>query len=118
MSSLTISLKGLRFYSFIGYFEQERIIGNDFSVDLEVSFPRNTPVTDDSLEEMVSYADLYDIVKYEMNKGGKLLETVAWRISEKIKKKKRIITSGIITISKLHPPMTGIDGYASVSLHF
>lgn len=114
----TISLKDLRFFSTIGLFEQERLIGNEFIVNIDVSFYRSTPVDDNSLDEMISYVDIYNIVNEEMKTGGKLLETVAWRISKRIKNEKPIISYGKITIAKMRPPISGIDGFASVSLEF
>lgn len=119
MNNFEISLSGLRFHSFHGVFEQERKIGNDFYVTVKILVPYDEETWKDDVEMTVSYADIYEIIKSEMNIPRKLLETVALSIKKRIISRWDNIEGGRITISKSHPPIEGIDaGNASISISF
>lgn len=96
---------------------QERKAGNDFSVSVEVRYNPEC-ILSDELENTVSYAELYEIVKQEMEMPRKLLECVAGHIVERITEFWPIVESGRVTITKLTPPIRGITGSAAVSLDF
>lgn len=108
-----------------GVMSQERSIGNEFSVSLQVNYPLTYPAGDASLAEYpdelagtISYADLYTIVKEEMDKPRNLLETVAAAIASRITAQYSQIDSGNISITKLTPPIAGFTGSATVTLEF
>ncbi|MCH5225780.1 MAG: dihydroneopterin aldolase [Muribaculaceae bacterium] len=114
-----IILDKLRFYAFHGVFEEERRVGNEFIVNLSVKVACGQEVRADSLEATVSYAELFEIVKEEINKPRNLLEKVALEIADRIREKfcEQII-SGRIEIRKVHPPIPGMLGEAGVALNF
>lgn len=113
-----ISLSDLRFYSRHGVFEQEQKIGNEFTVDLTIETRYDERIEDDDLTATISYADLYEIVREEMETPRKLLETVASKIAGRIKSKCGEIIGGNVTICKSTPPIEGITGKAKVTLIF
>lgn len=113
-----ISLNKLIFYAYHGVYEEERKIGNEFHVSLSVFTDYNDDIKKDDIESTISYADLYEIVKAEMGRPKKLLETVAQRIMSSIKSNFPQIKRGEVTIEKIHPPITGMFGTASVTLIF
>ena len=113
-----ICLNNLHFYSFIGVAEEERKIGNEFKVSLTVFIPYSEEIEKDEIEATVSYADLFEIIKEEMGVKRKLLEKTASEISRHIRQKFPQIKNGEITIEKVHPPIPGMLGSASVSLLF
>lgn len=117
-SMMTISLEDVMFHAFHGVFSQETSVGNEFSLSLSVHTPVTSQMEDDNLDGTVSYADLYEICRDEMNKTSKLIEHVAIRIAREIKKNFPQVHSGMIRISKLHPPIAGFDGAASVEIRF
>ena len=114
----TISLNNLHFYAFIGVAEEERSIGNEFIVSLDVALPFSTAIENDNLEATVSYDDLYAIVEEEMKLKRKLLEKTATEIAKKVKSNFPVVTEGVIRIEKVRPPIPGMLGTASVSLKF
>lgn len=116
--TLIVRLEDLRFHSRHGVFEQERTVGNEFRVDLCVSFPSPQNVDDDSLNDMISYVDLFDIVAEEMRTPRKLLETVASSIADRIREKWSFVESGNVKITKINPPIPRMVGMASVELAF
>lgn len=116
--TVEISLTGLSFHSPIGVMEQEKAVGNDFSVDISVRIAYNEGMRHDQLESTISYADLYDLVKIEMSKPGNLLEATASAIVEAFTSRWPRIEGGNVTICKTTPPISGIAGSAKVTLFF
>ena len=79
---LTISLKGLRFYAFHGVYPEEKIIGNQFEIDLDIEcIPVSGTIT--SISDTVNYTDLYLLIRTEMKKPTELLETFLMQTVEK-----------------------------------
>lgn len=113
-----ISLNHLIFYSYHGVLEEERITGNEFKVDLTVIISVEEKHKNDSVEDTISYANLYEIIKEEMNRPRKLLETLLLSIVERIKKEYPEIIKGKLRIEKVHPPIQGMLGTASVAINF
>lgn len=112
-SQFVIRLEDLRFYSKIGVFEQERTVGNDFSLDICVTIDAANFKSED-LESTISYAELYGIASCEMNKEWLLIESVTKSISDRIKSRWGNILDIKVKITKHHPPINGIEGKASV----
>lgn len=115
--SFSIALSGLHFYAFHGVLPQENTVGNEFVVDISVSFPAVGKIGDD-LSKSISYADLFDMIRTEMNLPSLLLEDVCERIAGAVLNRFPIISSGFVRITKLSPPIAACNGSASVALNF
>lgn len=114
-----ISLNNLRFFAFHGVFEEEKKTGNEFVVNVSLKIPYNNDIDSDDLSSTISYADIFRIVEEEMSRPRNLLEKVALEIRKRILASYTDkVISGFINIEKVHPPIPGIDGSASVSLIF
>ena len=113
MGEFTIELKGLQFFSFHGLYEEEKIIGGEFKVDLLVKFSEEKHIT--TIEQTINYAALYAIVKEEMNQPRKLLETLAQSIADKIHAAYPSLKEIDIRIEKKNPPIAGFIGSVGVS---
>ena len=70
----------------------------------------------DKLVDTVDYVLLNHIIKTEMSKPSKLLETVAQRINNEILKKEPRVTKSIVSITKVCPPINGDVEGVSVKL--
>lgn len=97
----------MRFYAFHGVMEQEQIVGNTFVVDLKLDVDLSKASETDDLPDTINYAEIYRVVKAEMEIPSKLLEHVAGRILRKIRKKFPSIEKVEICLSKEHPPVGG-----------
>ncbi|MDE6339803.1 MAG: dihydroneopterin aldolase [Muribaculaceae bacterium] len=64
---MTIKLKDLLFHSLIGVEEQERIVGNEFRVNVELTYSADH-FENENLESTISYAEVYALVEEEMRK--------------------------------------------------
>ncbi len=112
---LTISLEQLQFHSPIGFYKEERILGNEFSVDIDIQIEEGKSSIS-QLTETIDYAQVYDLIKKEMAKEERLIETVAQNCIQNIKKQWESIKGIEIIIRKLHPPLQGEVGCAKVTL--
>ena len=111
-----IILKNVRCYSFHGCLKEEGVIGSEYLVDLKVTASLKKSAQSDRLSETVDYVLLNQIIKHEMSKPSKLLETVANRINKSVFKKDLRITKSIVTITKVCPPINGDVEGVSVKL--
>ena len=109
----TIHLHNLRFFSFHGVYEEEKILGNEFEVNAEVTF--NVAETVTGLEQTVNYVSIYDMVKQRMNIPTALLETVAQDLAHNIHSIDDRIISVTFTVKKVNPPLENFRGSVGVS---
>ena len=114
MGEFTIELRGLQFYSFHGLYDEEKIAGGDCVVDVWAKFPAEDHSLR-SIDETVNYAELFAIIKKEMDQPRELLETIAQFIAEKIYAKYSVIKEIEIRIEKKKAPIVGLNGSVAAS---
>ncbi|MDR1676663.1 MAG: dihydroneopterin aldolase [Tannerella sp.] len=113
---LTIDLNGMKFYAYHGVSPQETRVGNDFTVDVSYVFEAGAALESDELHDTVNYADVYGIVKAEMEHPSRLLEHVAGRIFHALRAAFPQWTRLKVKLSKLNPPVGGEVHSASVTM--
>lgn len=101
-----IFLENMEFFAYHGHYEEERIVGNRFLVNIEIDTDTETAGLSDDLADAVNYQALGLIVQEQMKKKSQLMEHIAHRIVDAIYaafpgKIDRIR----IKISKLNPPL-------------
>ena len=111
----TITLEEMKFHAFHGVMNDERVIGGTFLVDISYIIDTNA-IESDNIEDTISYAEIFDIVKDEMEKPSQLIEHVAGRIMKAIKNKFPQIHEVTVKISKLNPPVNGEAKKATVTI--
>ncbi len=109
---ITIKLNNLLFFSHHGVHEEEKILGNNFEVNLELTLKETDKIT--TLEQTVNYATVYQIIKQKMSVPAMLLETLAQEIADKVTTLDERINFISVAITKLNPPITNIQGNISV----
>lgn len=110
-----IKLKGLEFHAFHGVYEEEKVNGNTFIVDISVETDTSISEKSDNISDTLDYVRVYELIKLEMDTPSNLLENVAFRINNSIStlvKKGKIKT----TIYKQNPPIGGDCESTSVTL--
>lgn len=111
---LTISLNNVRFLAYHGLYPEERQKGNDFVVNMQVSYiPRSGMVT--SLDDTLDYAMLFDIINSNMQKPVDLLETLVQSIAHGVHQLYPQIKEVVVSVEKLNPPIDRFSGSAAVS---
>lgn len=111
-----ILLENIEIYAHHGVFEQETIVGNTFIINIKIRVDISEATISDNLEDTLSYADIYDIIKSEMEIPSKLLEHVGGRIIRSLKASFPQIDEIELKVSKRNPPMGGQMDYAGVIL--
>ncbi len=109
-----ISLDDLKFKSYHGIHEEEKILGNDYIVNCSVQMHEQVDVIG-HLGQTVNYQLLFELIRAQMDIPTPLLETVCMRTGEKIREAFPNISSVSITIKKRYPPVPGIMGSSSVT---
>lgn len=109
-----IALEGLEFHAFHGVYPHERESGNWFEVDVAVDTDFSMAAQTDELSGTVDYELIYRVVKDEMDKPSKLLETVGENIVDEILKRFAKVTNVELKISKINPPIGGKAKKATV----
>ena len=110
----TINLHNLIFHSYHGIHEEERILGNEFEVNVSLTF-----ITDEyiaTLEQTINYAAIYKIIKQRMQITTPLLETLVQDLTEAIRAFDNQIKSISVSVEKKNPPIPNMEG--SVSVHY
>ncbi len=113
---LKISLEGLEFFAYHGFYKSERQMGNKYSVDVAVNYADNTAGRKDELSTTVNYEKIYQAVKEEMSIPSKLLEHIANRVAKKIFVNFEQVKAIEIIVRKFNPPVGGVCHSASVEL--
>ncbi len=98
-----LGLEGVKFNSPVGYFEEERILKNNFLVDVYVVFEANGKT--ESLHNTIDYTHLYQICEHFFKMGAMLIETVGQNILDEIKQNYPFVDTICIKINKLNPPV-------------
>ena len=118
MMKTSIFLDDVRFHAFHGVMPQERAVGADFTVWLKVGYDFVKAAENDDLTDTISYADLYEVVRAEMDKPSQLLEYVALRIVKAVAARWPRIDTIDLRLAKDNPPMGADCKGAGVEIHY
>ena len=111
-----VSLEGMEFYARHGYYEEERVIGNKYSVDVTLHVDFSEAAFEDKLEGTVNYEKVYEIVQNVMSINANLLEHLAGKMIKSLKQNFPQIKLAHVRISKYNPPIMGLCQRATVEL--
>ena len=117
-TDMFIQMKGLQLYAFHGVLPQETAVGANFYIDLKLKTDFSHAAQTDKLEGTVSYAEVYEAVKEEMQIPSKLLEHVCQRIAGRIFRDFPTVEALDIELTKENPPMGACGKSIGVSAHY
>lgn len=100
-----ILIDNLRIYAFHGVLPQEREVGNDYVITLEIEYPIEKAFESDDINDTLNYAEVAETVKEVMKQPSNLLEHVAGRIIKALSERYALIESITLSIRKISPPM-------------
>lgn len=109
-----IYLREVKFYAHHGVSEQEKLVGNRFMINLELTVDFLAATKSDDVEDTVSYADVYEVLKEQMNVPSKLLEHVLGRINDALYAAFPKVQGIRIELIKCTPPIGADTNGASV----
>jgi dihydroneopterin aldolase len=111
-----ISLEGMEFYARHGYYEEERIIGNKYSVDVHIEADFSEAADSDQISGTINYEKIYETVAGVMNIDALLLEHLAGKMIKEMKSHFPDAKKVTVKVSKYNPPIKGLCHRASVEL--
>lgn len=112
----TIEIEGMEFYAYHGHYEEERIVGNRFLLDLKIEADCDTAAKSDNIKDAVNYQVAYKIIREQMLMKSHLLENIAQRILDALYQQMKGIKKATIKVRKMNPPMGGQIKCVSVTL--
>lgn len=113
--SITIHLEKLHFFAYHGLYESEKESGNDFELNISLSFKHDGVIK--HIKETIDYVEIYELINEEMQQSRELLETFISELAEKIKLRFSRIIHIHIKLYKLTAPIHGLNGKIGVELN-
>lgn len=112
----TIHINGLRLFARHGVMPQEKVVGNEFEINVLLNIRADEAIENDDISATVNYAVVVDIIKQQMEQPSRLLENVAGRIRKALVEEFPQIESGEVTVAKLAPPIAEQMNYVAVTI--
>ena len=109
-----IKVQGIRTFSYHGCLEEEKIIGGNYIVNVEVDCDFKTAALEDDLSKTIDYVAVKEIVVTQMSISNNLIESVAYKIIHEIKENFSMANKCRVEIKKINPPIDGDIDYVSV----
>lgn len=111
-----IALEDVQFYAPHGFYEEEQILGNEFVLDVFVDVQIDVAAEEDDLFQTLNYETLFLLCQAEMRKPAQLIENVAQRMVDRIEDHFEQVRGVKLKLRKLHPPLGGRVGSASIEI--
>lgn len=113
--TMRISLNKLLFVGYHGLYPEEKKLGNNYSVEIDIDFTPKEGVID-QLDQTIDYVHVYAIVKKWMEIPTPLLETLVGKIADDILLSQVLANKVFVKITKLHLPISSFEGNVSVKI--
>lgn len=113
-----IILNDMNFYAHHGHYEDERTVGANYKVYLELTYDSSKVEQSDDISDALNYLDVYQVVRTEMEQSSHMLENVTGRILNSVKQKFPQTEHCLVRVSKLAPPLGGDVRAVSVELSY
>ena len=111
-----IEIEGMEFYAYHGHYEEERIVGNRFLLDLKIEADCTVAAASDNIKDAVNYQIAYKIIREQMLEKSHLLENIAQRILDALYQNMKGIKKATVKVRKMNPPMGGQIKSVSVTM--
>ncbi len=111
---LIIHLHNLIFHAYHGLYQQERILGNEFVLNIDIE---HLPITEaiNNINQTINYVLVYNLVKQRMASPTHLLETIAQDLCKNILINFALAQKVSVSITKKNPPVANFHGNVGVS---
>ncbi|MCK9338728.1 MAG: dihydroneopterin aldolase [Bacteroidales bacterium] len=101
-----ITLSNMEFYSFIGCYKEEKIIGTRFLVSVTLTCDLFQAAQTDNLSQTINYQSVYCSIKKVMQQPANLIEAAAYSIIQTLKQEFEAIKTVRVTVAKLNPMLS------------
>lgn len=111
-----IGLEGIRIFAKHGFYEEERILGNEFILDVFLDADIEQAAEEDDLFQTINYETVYQLCLIEMRTPSQLIEEVCQRIVHRLFDYFDQISGIKVKLRKLNPPLGGQVDCASIQI--
>ncbi|TAF67487.1 MAG: dihydroneopterin aldolase [Cytophagales bacterium] len=105
MQKGTIELIGVDFFAYHGVGAAEQQVGNRYTLDLKLSADLLKACQTDNVQHTIDYAEVYQLLAQEMKTPSHLLEHLAYKMVQILKKTYPQISYIYLKVSKHNPPI-------------
>lgn len=112
----SVSLEGLEFFAYHGFYEEERKIGNRYTLDITVEAAIERAAENDALQHTINYEVLYQIAVEVMKMPTLLLEHIAHQIIQKTFAAFTTAEVVEVVVRKHNPPIGGVCNASKIVL--
>ncbi|MGK7930691.1 MAG: dihydroneopterin aldolase [Microcystaceae cyanobacterium] len=110
-----IYIKKIRTYGYIGFFPEEKVLGQWFEVNLRLTTDLSLAGKSDRLEDTVNYAEAVSIVqKIVSTEKFDLIERLAQAIADEVLKLDKVTQVQVQVIKE--PPIPDFDGQIVIEI--
>lgn len=117
ISKSYIFIHDIHIHAFHGVLRQEQKVGNDFRIDIKLEYDISEACYTDNINDTLSYANVYQIIKEEMEVPSQLIEHVSARIVNHLFDALPAVNNISILLAKRNPPMGGDLKEAGVEMN-
>jgi len=111
-----VHLSGMEFYAHHGCFEEERLVGTYFKVDVVYEYDALQAAQTDDISHTVNYQTVYSEIADIMQHPVNLLETLCQNIKSTLKQKFPVVLHIEVTVSKINPALGRKVAFVSVTM--
>lgn len=112
-----ICLDDLHFFAYHGVSPQENVVGNEYILSLRLGVDITRAMETDDVADTLNYAEVYRVLKEEMEIPSKLLEHVGGRLVRRLFQEFPTLEHIDLKIAKRNPPMGADIASAGVEIH-
>jgi 7,8-dihydroneopterin aldolase/epimerase/oxygenase len=105
---LTVSLHGIKIHALIGMYPAEKVVGNNFEIDVDMWLPDTQPWP------FADYSLVHKIVNEKFAEPGELLEQYVYTIHKEICRIIPVVEKVRVEIRKMQPPLPGGVAFSRV----
>ncbi len=105
---MTITIERQRHYAYHGAMEQERRVGGWYETTVSIVVHSTKAAETDDLALTIDYSEVSRIIAREMQTPSNLIEHVAWRIANSVRRAFPQVTTVRAKVAKRNPPL-GVD---------
>lgn len=111
-----VDVIGIECFGYHGCLPEETKIGAQFVVDVVLYTDFKDSAKTDNLDLTIDYVYVNKIVEEEMAIPSKLIETVGYRIKDRLYTQFQGLKKTSITIKKINPPINGNVKYVAICI--
>jgi len=112
-----ITINSLQFKGLHGYYDRERVDGNEFEVDVTAKGDFRSAIENDDLDQTFNYEIVEEVAENVLSgESEKLIETLCKKIGDQLFERSPHIKKFSVTVRKLKPPIKTPAAFAEITM--